>query len=77
MAAKYLALTTLALAFAAPTATAAAIGQMVDIREDHGRIVIAPLTAPSFDLDTLLATMTPETFRESCDFGSQTGGEIW
>lgn len=35
-------------------AVALRIDQEVDIREDDGRIVIEPVAAPSYDLDTLL-----------------------
>lgn len=53
------------------------VDQMVDIREDNGRIVIEPLLAPVYDLDALLADMTPETFPEDADFGSPVGNEAW
>ena len=47
------------------------------MREDDGRIVIEPVTARSYDLDTLLATMTEETFPDDADFGRRVGQEIW
>jgi antitoxin MazE len=53
------------------------IDQAVDIREEGGRIVIEPLRAQTFDLDQLLAAMTPETFPDEVDFGPPVGGEIW
>ena len=53
------------------------IDQEVDIREEDGRIVIEPATAPSFDLDRLLSAMTPDTFHEEVDFGPPVGKEIW
>ena len=53
------------------------VDQLVDIREDHGRIVIEPLLSPVYDLDALLAVMTPETFPEDADFGGPVGNEAW
>ena len=53
------------------------VDQMVDIREDNGRIVIEPVLAPVYDLDVLLAAMTPETFPEDADFGDPVGNEAW
>lgn len=53
------------------------IDQLVDVREEHGRIVIDPVLAPSYDLDALLAQMTPDTFPEEVDFGSPVGNEVW
>lgn len=58
-------------------AAALRIDQEVDVREDEGRIVIEPVTAPSYDLDVLLATMTAETFPDEVDFGQPVGQEIW
>jgi antitoxin MazE len=53
------------------------IDQEVDIRADDGRIVIEPVAGPSYDLDTLLAGMTPETFPDEIDFGRAVGREAW
>jgi antitoxin MazE len=53
------------------------IDQAVDIREEGGRIIIEPLRAPAFDLDQLLAAMTPETFPDDVDFGPPVGEETW
>jgi antitoxin MazE len=58
-------------------AAAMRIDQEVDIREDKGRIVIEPVLAPVYDLDDLLAQMTPDTFPEDIDFGEAVGNEIW
>ncbi len=38
------------------------IDQQVEIREEDGRIVIEPVSAPHYDLDALLDRMTPDTF---------------
>ena len=53
------------------------IDQMVNIREEAGRIVIEPVLAPVYDLDALLARMTPDTFPDEADFGEPSGNEVW
>ncbi|CAN5125125.1 type II toxin-antitoxin system antitoxin MazE [soil metagenome] len=58
-------------------AAALYIDQAVDIREENGRVVIEPVTAPAYDLDELLAAMTPDTFHEETDFGTPVGKEVW
>ena len=58
-------------------AAALRIDQEVDVREDEGRIVIEPVTMPTYDLDALLASMTTETFPDEVDFGRPAGQEIW
>jgi len=58
-------------------AAALRVDQEVDVREDNGRVVIEPVTAPSYDLDTLLAAMSADTFPDEVDFGGPMGREIW
>lgn len=53
------------------------VDQEVDVREEEGRIIIEPVTAPSYDLDVLLGAMTPDTFHEEADFGPPVGKEAW
>lgn len=53
------------------------IDQLVDVREDKGRIVIEPVSTPVYDLDALLAQMTPDNFPDDMDFGIPVGNEIW
>jgi len=53
------------------------IDQEVDLREEDGRIIIEPVTAPACDLDALLAAMTPDTFPDDMDFGAPLGKEVW
>lgn len=53
------------------------VDQEVDVREEEGRVVIEPVSAPSYDLDVLLADMRPDTFPEDVDFGSPLGAEAW
>ncbi|MCW1985110.1 UNVERIFIED_ORG: antitoxin MazE [Sphingomonas sp. R1F5B] len=58
-------------------AAAMRIDQAVDVREEGGRIIIEPVSVPSYDLDQLLAGMAPDTFPEVVDFGPEVGGEAW
>lgn len=58
-------------------AAALHIDQLVDIREDKGRILIEPVSTPVYDLDALLAQMTPDNFPDDIDFGAPVGNEIW
>lgn len=58
-------------------AAALHIDQLVDVREEKGRIVIEPVLVPVYDLDALLDQMTPDTFPEEIDFGQPVGNEIW
>jgi antitoxin MazE len=53
------------------------VDQLVDVREEGGRIIIDPVRAPSYDLDQLLDQMKPETFPDEIDFGPPVGGEVW
>ena len=53
------------------------IDQEVDVREEEGRIIIEPISAPSYDLDSLMCAMTPDTFPEEVDFGRPMGKEAW
>ena len=63
----------------APILAAAAlrIDQEVDVREEDGRIVIEPVSQPTFDLETLLDAMSPENFPDEVDFGAAVGEEVW
>lgn len=49
----------------------------VDVREEGGRIVIAPAARKKANLDELLARITPESLHEEIDFGPPQGKEIW
>jgi antitoxin MazE len=53
------------------------VDQAVDVREEGGRIVIEPVRTPVYELDDLLAGMTPETFPDDADFGGPVGNEVW
>jgi antitoxin MazE len=47
----------------------------VDIRAENGLIVIKPIRSKTYDLDELLAGITPENLHEEADFGSSVGRE--
>ena len=53
------------------------IDQPVDIREEGGRVVIEPIATPVYDLDELLAQMTPDNLHEEVDWGPPVGKEVW
>lgn len=58
-------------------AAALKIDQPVEVHEEEGRVIIEPITAPSYDLDSLLSKMTPDSFPEEIDFGRAVGNESW
>lgn len=53
------------------------INQEVEVREEEGRVIIEPVSVPSYELDALLKKMTPDTFPEDIDFGPPMGKEVW
>jgi antitoxin MazE len=53
------------------------IDQAVEVREESGRIVIEPITAPIYILAALLDQMDSNTFPDEIDFGPAMGKEIW
>ena len=57
-------------------AASLSIGQIVDVREEGGRIIIDPVARPGYNLDDLLARMTPDTFHHQVDFGRPVGEEV-
>ena len=58
-------------------AASLSLGQLVDIREEGGRIIIEPIAAPAHDLDRLLDRLPPDTFPEDVDFGPPVGRDVW
>ncbi len=44
------------------------LDQMVDVREERGRIIIEPVRAPAVDLDRLIAAITDENRHAEIDF---------
>jgi antitoxin MazE len=53
------------------------VDQLVEVREDGGRIVIEPVKPARGELDALLARMDPATFPDDADFGPPVGQEVW
>lgn len=56
-------------------ATHLTLDQIVEIREEGGRIVIAPVRSRPYNLANLLAGITPENLHAEVDFGGPFGKE--
>ena len=53
------------------------LDEVVEVREEAGRIVIEPVRRKSYDLDELLRGITSKNQPELVDFGPPSGKEIW
>jgi antitoxin MazE len=53
------------------------LDEIVDVREEAGKIVIEPVRQKAYKLEDLLASITPENQHEPIDFGSPMGKEVW
>jgi antitoxin MazE len=51
--------------------------EIVDMREEDGRIVIEPIRTGNYDLDLLLADITPENLHTEVSFGPAVGKEAF
>jgi antitoxin MazE len=49
------------------------VDEAVDVREEGGRIVIEPVRSSEYDLEQLLAAITPENQHAEVDFGGPVG----
>lgn len=49
----------------------------VDVREENGRIVIEPLARKAYELDALLAAITPDNRHAEVRTGPAVGNEAW
>ena len=58
-------------------ATRLDLDEVVDVREEAGRIVIEPVRQKTYDLKTLLRGITPKNQHEAVDFGPAMGKEVW
>lgn len=58
-------------------ATRLRLDESVEIREEEGRIIIEPAGKKTYDIDELVAKITPENRHELIDFGPPVGKEIW
>ena len=54
-----------------------ALDEVVDVREEAGRIVIEPVRQKTYDLRKLLKRITSKNQHEAVDFGSALGKEVW
>lgn len=54
-----------------------ALDQIVEVREEHGRVVIEPVRERDYDLNDLLARITPENLHAPVEFGAPVGKEVW
>jgi antitoxin MazE len=52
------------------------LDDIVEVREENGRIVIEPVRQRHYDLDQLLSEITPENLHGEADFGPAVGKEI-
>ncbi len=53
------------------------LDEVVDVREESGRIVIEPTRQKTWDLDELLRGITAKNRHEAVDFGPAVGKEVW
>lgn len=53
------------------------LDQSVDVKEEHGRIVIEPDRSEVFSLDNLLRGITSANLHRPIDTGRAVGGETW
>jgi antitoxin MazE len=53
------------------------LDEVVEVREEAGRIVIEPVRQKSYDLGKLLKAITPKNQHEPVDFGEPMGKEAW
>lgn len=53
------------------------VDQMVNVRSEHGRVIIEPYHQIEADLSDLIAGMTPDNIHEEVDFGGSRGQEAF
>lgn len=53
------------------------LDEMVDVREEAGRIVIEPVRQKVYDLTELLKGIAARNQHEPADFGAPMGKEVW
>ena len=58
-------------------ATQLELDEVVEVREDQGRIVIERVRQKRYELAELLKGITNENQHREIDFGPAVGGEIW
>ena len=58
-------------------ATQLELDEVVEVREDQGRIVIERVRPRKYQLSELLKGITKKNKDQAIDFGPAVGGEIW
>jgi antitoxin MazE len=58
-------------------ATQLELDEVVEVREDQGRIVIERVRPRKYELSELLKGITNKNQHRAIDFGPAVGGEIW
>lgn len=58
-------------------ATQIDLDEVVDVREEAGRIVIEPVRQKVYELDRLLKGITAKNQHRPTDFGPAVGNEVW
>jgi antitoxin MazE len=53
------------------------LDEIVDVREEAGRIVIEPVRRKAYDLDDLLKGITRKNLHQAVDLGASQGKESW
>jgi antitoxin MazE len=53
------------------------LDEVVEVREEKGRIVIEPLRQKTYVLKDLLEGITAKNLHDPVDFGSPEGKEVW
>ena len=53
------------------------LDELVDVREEAGRIVIEPVRQKSYNLNALLKGITAKNRHNAADFGTPLGKEVW
>jgi antitoxin MazE len=53
------------------------LDEIVDVREEEGRIIIEPVRQKAYDLRALLKGITPKNQHRAADFGPALGEEVW
>lgn len=53
------------------------LDEVVEVREEAGRIVIEPVRQKTYDLDNLLKGITLKNRHDAVEFGPPEGKEVW
>jgi antitoxin MazE len=53
------------------------LDEVVDVREEEGRIIIEPIRQKAYELRALLKGITPKNQHQAADFGPAVGKEVW